>query len=854
MVLQRTLLLLCILSGFSFSALAQTGTISGFIKDNDKVSVPGASVEAKAEGKVAIADNNGFYTIEIPANKEVQLTFSFVGMSPRKLTFTVAPGEKRTENITMKWVTLGTFEVTDKRRTVTMDPLDPATVDFIPLPNDDISALVKSQLGVSSNNELSSSYSVRGGNFDENLIYVNDIEIYRPFLVRSGQQEGLSFPNSDMVESILFSAGGFEAKYGDKLSSVLDIKYRRPTAFAGSARASLLGGALHLEGTSKTRRFRHISGVRYKTNQYILNSLQTQGDYRPNFADFQTYLTYDLTTNWELGFLGHFSQNQYQFIPETRNTEFGTVNEALKLTVFFDGQEIDEFQTFTGAFAGNYKSDDGKLLLKFTTSAFRSIESETFDIRGQYRLDELERDLGSDNFGDVAFNRGVGTFLNHARNNLDANVYNVAHRGFYDHDGQYLQWGIKYQREVINDKLSEWNLIDSAGFSLPQSPANQIVLQDVVKAQINLATNRYSAFVQNTWNWPLTSKADSFGTPEIDFTAGVRAQFWDFNNQFVPSPRINFAYTPNWHKEKFNRKLDSVVHVQRDIVFRLSAGFYNQPPFYRELRDFEGRINQDIRAQRSMHFVLGSDYQFQMWNRTFKLVTELYYKHMWDLIPYELDNVRIRYFAENISRGYAAGIDMKLNGEFIKGIESWATLSVMKTEEDIANDFFFDYFNQAGEEIIFGFTADDTPTDSILRTPGAIPRNLDQRVNFGLFFQDEMPRLEKLKVHLSLLFGTGLPFGPPERERYKDVLRAPAYRRVDIGTSYQLIGPDTKFKNPDSKLTHIKSAFLSLEVFNLLGISNTISYLWIRDVTNRQYAIPNFLTSRRINLKLAVKF
>ena len=836
-----------------------TATVSGFLQDEFGGPLIGATIILVETGKGTSSNRDGHYQITIPAGRPVTLKYSFIGLETKLLEFDAADGDYLTESFQMKQSiqSIGQgVEITATRRTTTMTPLKPELATYIPLPSDDITQLL-AVAGANIRNELSSSYSVRGGSFDENLIYVNDIEIYRPFLVRAGQQEGLSFPNSDMVESILFSAGGFEARYGDKLSSVLDIQYKRPKEFAGSARGSLLGGAIHIEGASKKGRLRHIHGLRYKTNQYILNSLETQGEYRPNFMDFQTFLTYNLTDQWEMVFLGHYARNRYNFNPQTRQTEFGTVNQALQLTVFFEGQEVDAFETYTGALGLNHRSTDDRTLLKFTGSIFRTFETETFDILGQYWLDELERDLGSESFGEVAFNRGVGSFLNHARNTLDATVANFQHKGFHSWgpgESRYLQWGAKIQHEVVNDQLSEWNYVDSAGFSLPIAPSNQIVLQDVVKAKINLRTNRYTAYVQNSWSWKLRSMSDEEDTARIELTAGVRAHLWDFNNQFVWSPRANLAYTPLWKVTKTDEKKDSTYTFRRDIVFRFSTGYYHQPPFYRELRDFQGILNPEIRAQRSAHFVLGADYIFPMWNRPFKLVAELYYKHLWDLIPYEVDNVRIRYFATNNSGGYATGLDVKLNGEFVKGIQSWVSMGILKTEEDLLDDFYYDYKNSDGETILFGFTDNDSIVDSTLVTPGNIPRPQDQRFSFSMFFQDEMPRWPTYKVHLNFIFSTGLPFGPPTQERYKDVLRTPSYRRVDIGFSKELIGPNVKRKKPGGGERKIESMWLSFEIFNLLGVNNTINYLWIKDVTNRQYAIPNFLTNRRVNLKVAMRF
>ena len=703
---------------------------------------------------------------------------------------------------------------------------------------------------MSSNNELSSTYNVRGGNFDENLIYVNDVEIYRPFLIRSGQQEGLSFINSNMVQSVEFSAGGFESRYGDKMSSVLDIKYKEPRKFGGSAMVSLLGAELSLESTSKDYRFTQIHGFRYRSNQYVLKGLDTEGDYKPLFMDYQGYFTYDINPELEIGLLVNYSRNRYQFVPQTRETEFGTVNEALKLTVFFEGNEIDQYETGMGAFTTTWKPRKN-VNLKFIASGFQTREQETFDIEGAYRLDELERDLSSQNFGDVKFNRGVGGFIDHARNELEGNVFNLQHKGFWGKNDWEFRWGARWQYEQIHDVLKEWEYQDSVGYSvtqypgitswtylngdstqpIPVSPRDEIELKTLVKAENNVTSNRIMGFLQSAKSWNLD-------THQLTFIAGIRANHWSFNNELVVSPRASLGFKPNW---------------KSDWLFRLAWGYYHQPAFYREMRDLHGNINQNIKAQESIHYVLGSDYEFVMMNRPFKLTTELYYKRYNNLIPYEIDNVRIRYYATNNSNGYAGGLDLKLYGEFVKGIDSWVTIGLMKTEEDLVDDYYYEYYNSEGETIVPGYTFISTPVDSQIFYPGFIPRPTDQRFRFGLFFQDYVPKIPALKVNLNFLYGSRLPFGPPSFDKYKDTLRMPAYRRVDIGFTYEFLEMG-RTKKQDGFFRYIDNAWLSIEIFNLFGINNTISYLWVRDISDRIYGIPNFLTNRRFNVKLSANF
>lgn len=841
------------------TALGQeTGTIYGFAKDKDfEFALRDVHVYYEKDGEQVGTYTNGFgyYELDVPADEKVKITISHASFINEVVYVNLDPGERfavRTIWMTNKAYQLDIDVQVEELLIIPTGPVLPLPPPEFPSVSGDFNATLAFAPGVAMNNELSSGYSVRGGNFNENLVYVNDIQVYRPFLVRSGQQEGLSFVNGALVDSIIFSAGGWNARYGDKLSSVLDITYKTPDTLGWSVTASMLGASVHFEDRIGTR-LTHIHGFRYKSNQYILGSLDVQGDYRPSFIDYQTFVTYDLTTEWELQFLGNYSRNLYNFVPENRETEFGNVNQALRLTVFFEGQEISSFEAMTGAVAGVYNSHNDRLQLKFIGSAFHTTESETFDILGQYWLDELERDLGDPDFGDVAFNRGVGTFLNHARNELVATVLAGDHRARLlwgpDSSLKSLEWGVGYRYETIDDKLSEWDLIDSAGFSQPIDPPGMILLQDVIKSRNSISSSRITSYLQNKWSWKTKDTAN------IVLFAGVRTNYWTFNNQFLVSPRANISIHPNWYFTRMLPQGDSLVptEVRRNVTFRFATGFYYQPPFYRELRGIDGVLNPEVRAQKSIHFVASMDYDFYLWNRPFKFSSAIYYKHLSDLVPYEIDNVRIRYYAENNSKGYATGIDLRLNGEFIPGIESYASLGILQTREDILDDFYYDYYNSDGEKIIFGFTDNDIPTDSVAVEPGSIPRPTDQLVNFAMFFQDEMPMWPQFKVHLSLFIGAPLPFGPPSYERYKDTLKTPMYRRVDIGFSYDLLHKQDEMVE-GSFLKKFKDLWVSVEVFNLLDIRNTINYLWIKDVTNRQYAIPNFLTSRRINIKLHARF
>jgi len=814
-MLKRILILI-----FCLPTLLLAQTLKGTVTDKNNAPIEAVNVSVIGKQMGSSTNEKGEYQLHLKANRSFVISFTFIGYKPIKIRIPMLKmGQDYVLNQQMIKQSFIKEEIIiqDKQsRKKTLSRIKPKHAAIIPSSIGGVEALLKTLPGVSSANELSAQYSVRGGNFDENLVYVNGIEVYRPFLVRSGQQEGLSFINPDLVGSILFSAGGFDAKYGDKMSSVLDIKYKTPKRFGASANFSLLGGSAHFEGKSKNNRFSFLTGIRRKTTQYILGSLDTEADYKPVFTDIQTFINYEIGTDWSVSFLGNISNNTYQMVPKNRDTEFGTLNEALKLTIYFDGQEIDTYKTYFGALSSSYHPND-KLQLKFTTSAFRTLEQENFDIMGQYWLYQLDNSLGSDNFGDVKYDRGVGTYINHARNSLTATVLNFQHGGIFNSKEANIQWGFRVQKEEIEDKISEWNLIDSAGFTLPHTPDSVgydpvlqapliVSVNDLLKTTIHLSSFRNSAYLQY-----------SKDIGNFSLTSGFRGNYWSFNEELVLSPRVSLAYIPNWEK---------------DVVFKAAAGIYYQPAFYKELRDFEGNINREIKAQKSIHYIVGADYLFYSWGRPFKWVSEIYYKQLENLIPYKVDNVRIRYLSNEIANGYATGIDMKINGEFVPGIESWVSMSVMKTEEDIVGDY---YTDENGNQKEAGF----------------IPRPTDQRVNFSLFFQDYIPRNPSYKMHLNLVYGTGLTFGPPKSEKHQDILRIPPYRRVDIGFSKEIIKEGERKKG---FFKHFNSIWLSLEVFNLLQINNTVSYLWVSDVSGRQYAVPNYLTARQINAKLIFSF
>lgn len=790
----------------SITVFAQKkSTVYGTVFNEKGQGLEYVNISVAGEGIGTYSNQDGRYNLSVPSGKKIIVIFSSIGFEERKVALKLQEGERKKLNVTLNSLVniIDDVVIKDKsERTSNITRLDPRVISSIPDVSGGVEGLVKViGMGVSSNNELSSQYSVRGGNFDENLVYINDIEVYRPFLIRSGQQEGLSIVNPDMVNSVLFSSGGFDAKYGDKMSSVLDIKYKHPRKTAASVSMGLLGGTAHVEGTSKSRRFTHISGIRYKTTQYLLSSMDVKGDYKPSFTDFQTYMTYDVTDKLELSFLGNFNNNKYSFIPQTRETSFGTINEALKLKIYFDGKEVDAFTTYLGAFSAKYRPKKN-VILSFVSSGYATREVETFDIQGQYYLNELDKELGSDNMGDSLMNIGVGAFLNHARNNLKADVYSFSHKGYHFGEKGNTVWGIKYRREKFDYSVNEWEMLDSAGYSLPlHDTLVMLSLNDF--ADINMEANRIESFIKQEYFFDIDSN-------QFSVNAGVRFSYLDFTGQYLFSPRVAFSYKPN---------------IKKDVLFRLSTGLYYQPPFFKEIRRMSGDINHNIKAQRSIHYVAGVDYNFRAWNRTFKFVSELYYKDLDNLIPYNIDNVRIKYFGENMASGYVYGLDLKVNGEFVKGVDSWVNMSIMRAMEDIDDD-----------------------------GHGYIERPSNRTVSFSLFFQDYFPTNPTYKVHLNLMFATGLPYGPPNGERYMATGQMPAYRRVDIGMSKEILGVGNVKGDelPDKKF--VKNVWIGLEVFNLLGINNTISHTWIKDIYGREYGVPNYLTNRRVNVKLTAKF
>jgi hypothetical protein len=875
----RLLVILFLLS--SFQLLAQQVRVSGRCVDKKGTAIDLVKIQLENSTNQAIFSNEkGDFEFNARANDSLKVQFQsgeFI-----EIRSYLIPNQPKFILGNIKFPFIIQQEVNVKASL--SDPFEIPKLpyyDLQKLPNASVERSLVYTTAASSNNELTSNYNVRGGSYDENLVYVNGFSIYRPFLTRSGQQEGMSFINSALVKSIRFSAGGFDAQYGDKLSSVLDIEYKTPSVFRGSAMASMLGIEAHAEQKVSSR-FNYLVGARYRSNGYFLNSLPAQGGYNPVFWDAQFLTNYELTENLSWSVIGHFSSNTYQFSPQTQETDFGTANEAYRFKIYFDGQELTRFQTMMGGTALKWRVNK-RTKLDFYTTVFNTNEKEAFDIQGQYYINQLETDPSKENYGDSIAVLGIGTFLNHARNQLTATIVNVYHNGQFVIKNKYidsdrfnyrnhaLNWGVNYQHDVFNDKLSEWKMIDSAGYSLPQASPNQVELLETIKGKLALESYRLTGFLQGNFAWSKT-KRDFVAVASKKFkidgkrvvktfsdtiresnskwalNIGSRVGYTSANQEFFVTPRISVTFIPRLYMVRNGQVR------RRDVAFRLATGLYYQPPFYREFRTFDGQLNLNVKAQKSFHIVAGSDMFFNMWNREvpFKFTAEAYYKYLWDVNPYEIENVRTRYYADNNAVAYAYGVDLNVHGQFIEGIESFFKVGIMSTKEDILNDSYKEFYNAAGEKIIFGYSEDQTIVDSATIFPGYIPRPTDQFLNFGALVQDRMPGYESFSVQMGLQYGTPLPYGPPDPSRYKDTLRMSSYFRVDIGFSYDFLYKKKVKKNFFSK--NFTDAILSFEVLNLMGINNILSKQWIQDVEGKYYSIPNYLTQRRFNLKMIVRF
>ena len=769
----------------TLKALADDFALKGKVIDEEGHALELVTISCVAQGKITMTNLKGEFSLNLKTADSVEVRFTMVGYGVRKRVFRRPKGKMTVQIVMHPATTLSEVTVTQRRRqTSQTEQLNTKDLKQTPSSTGNaVEELIQQQAGVSTHNELSSQYNVRGGSFDENSVYINQTEVYRPLLISSGQQEGLSVINPNMVEKIGFSTGGFEAKYGDKMSSVLDITYRRINGFEANATASLLG-ASGFVGYGNSR-FSMSHGIRYKTNQYLLGSLETTGEYKPNFLDYQTYISYTPSKRWTIDFIGNISDNHYNFKPESRETSFGTLADVKQFKVYFDGEEKDRFSTLFGAL-GITRNIKDSTSIKFLTSAFHTKESETYDIVGQYWLNDAQ----------AQESLGVGTYMEHARNYLTADVLSfklIGHHRTRRHD---IETGISFKTEKIKEQSREYEMRDSSGYSIPHS-ADRLDLIYTLSAKNSITSNRIEAYLQDTYRW---QKGNSYYT----LNYGIRLANWSFNKETTVSPRASLAIVP-----AFNN----------DVTFRLAAGLYYQAPFYKEMRDTmtvngmtKARLNDHIKSQQSIHFIAAADYRFKMLNRPFRFSAEAYYKAMSNLIPYNVQNMKITYYGGNICKGYATGIDLKLYGEFVPGTDSWLTLSLMSTRQK-HNDKW-------------------------------IPMPTDQRWAVNLHFTDYFPGTERWKMTLRLAFADGLPFGAPHRGLEEQQFRAPAYKRADIGMSYCAL------KN----VKGIKGLWLGIDCLNLFGISNVNSYYWVTDVTSIQWAVPNYLTNRQINGKITIEF
>jgi hypothetical protein len=807
-------LLLQLLPGYGQE---QTILLKGITLGSDQRPLAGVNIQVKNSKKGNFSDQHGRFKIRINLPEDSILVFSCLNYQTIELPVGWTTKTELRVALQPLSIQISEIQVSEQRRAspgvVTIGPL--LTRNLPNAGGGAIEQLVKSLPGVSSNSELSPRYNVRGGNYDENLVYVNGIEIFRPFLIKTGEQEGLSFLNPDLVAAVRFSSGGFESSYGDKMSSVLDIEYKTPEKFAGTAELGALGASAHFEGRAMKNRFSYLTGIRYKDNRYLLGTLDQKGHYDPSSFDLQALLGYNFSERLSINFLANVSRNYYSFTPESRETNFGTMAQAYQLKIYFEGNEQDNFSNQMGALTINFDPTKN-LHLQLTGSSFRSNEQERYDILGQYYLNEIVAgSVPSDN-PDSTMLLGVGSSLIHANNYLQASIQTIEQSGKYKLGLHHIRWGLKYQSERIHDQVNEWEMRDSAGYSLPYGKES-LELYRRTKADNQLNSNRLSLYLQDNFSARIQNSS-------LSVSFGGRVQYWDFNNQTIFSPRISARFYSGRFKQ---------------LQLHAACGSYQQMPFFKELKNREAQLVQGVKAQKSIHHLVGLDHSFQWGDRPFKFSTELWYKSLTHLVPYKVTNLDLQYFPEYQAKGYAKGLEMRLFGEPVPGATSWASFTLMKTEENISGD----QYQQIG--------SNGAPDVTVY--PGYLPRPSDQRFNFSLFFQDYLPKNPTVKMNLTLLYGSGLPFGPPQKERYMDLYRMPSYKRVDVGFSKMLVGaPEAKSVNFFTQ--NLKEAWISLEIFNLFDLNNTISYYWVSDFQNQMHAVPNYLTGRRINLKVSVSF
>lgn len=815
----------CCLSLPAF-AQKQPAHVSGKVVDENEQPLARVSVMILGKRTGVITSDSGTFRLLVPAEKAFALTFTFTGYKTEQRNFLLNELEEEYTVIRMERGArqLDSVVVTDQRqrREAGLIVLNPRHAINIPSPTGGIESLIKVFVG--SNNELTSQYSVRGGNYDENLIYVNDFEVFRPYLVRSGQQEGLSFINPEMARNVSFYNGGFQARYGDKMSSVLDIQYKKPKQFGGSAYIGLLEQGLHLEGASKNNRFTYLLGVRNRSNRNLLSSQDTKGNYVPSSADVQAYLTYQVNNRNSLELMGNFSQTKFTLTPEysqLTSTVFSPYfSSNLGLDIYFDGREEDRYRTSMLGLAW-IQQPVKNLRLKWMLSRFENDERESIDITGAYLFGERSFDKSQPDYGLIVNPLGSGLYQTFARNKLNIGIWNLSHKGSLDKGKHYFQWGQSVERQSIDDQLNEWEYQDSAGYNLPYNP-NQFNLSKVIKSVADIDITRFTGYVQDNIQFN-----DSTG---FTLQAGLRYNYNTLNKEFLLSPRAGFSWKPS--------------HWSHDMIFRGAAGFYFQPPFYRELRRYDGTVNKALKAQKSWQVTAGMDYNFRSGNRPFRFTAEAYYKYMWDVVPYDIDNVRLRYFGENMAKAYAAGLEMRMFGELVKDAESWISLGFMRSRENLENDTYQEY------------TLDDqnNPIDSTTKEGGWFRRPTDRFLTFGMFLQDYLSTNKNFKVYLNFLYGSNLPYNIPNSVKYRNGLIIEPYMRIDIGFSALLLNSEKTNRRSHSPFRNFENIWATLEVFNLIDRDNTISYLLIKDFSNTTYAMPNRLTPRLLNLKLIARF
>jgi len=807
-------------------AQKKSAYVSGKVLDENENPLSNVSVTILGQQKGIVTSDSGTFRLKVTADRAFAIVFSYTGFKTQQKNFLLSENEEETIVIRMEreGKTLEEVIVTDQRdrKEAGLIRPNPKSVINLPSPVMGVESLIKVFVG--SNNELTSQYSVRGGSYDENLIYVNDFEIFRPYLVRNGQQEGLSFINPEMVRNINFYNGGFQAKYGDKMSSVLDIQYRKPKRFGGSAYVSILEQGLQLEGISNNNKLTYLVGVRNRSNRNLLSRQETQGNYTPSSSDFQTLINYQFNNKWQAEFLGNISQTKFTLVPQysqlTSSVFSPFFSAVLGLDVYFEGQEKDQYKTqMLGLAITNQASKN--LKLKWMVSRFENDEQENVDIAGAYLFGERDFDKAKPTFGLIVNPLGAGVFQNFARNKLNIENWNFSHKGTLDKGKNVFQWGIGFDKTSIADKLNEWEFQDSAGYSLPFNP-NLLTLNKVIKSTASLDINKISGYVQDNL---------IFGDSSNSFTlqAGFRYNYNSLNKEFLISPRVGASWQPKGGK---------------DIIFRAAAGAYHQPPFYRELRRYDGTVNTNVKSQKSWQVVGGFDYNFRSKDKPMRMTVEAYYKKLSDVVPYDIDNVRIRYFGENNAKAYAAGVEARLFGELVKDAESWISIGFMKTKENINGDFYKVY------------TLDTLfqPIDSTTVEGGWLRRPTDRTITFGMFFQDYLATNKNFRVYLNLLYGTNLPYNIPGSVKYRNAAIIEPYIRVDIGFSALLLDADRSNRRSHSPFRNFENIWASLEVFNLIDRPNTISYLLIKDFANNVFTLPNRLTPRLVNFKIVARW